>query len=371
MSGRAQRALLRGGSTLVLSVVLCQPLVSAADRPSPDALKAAVEKALPLLASSADQYTQERQCFSCHHQALPAMALAAARKAGFEIDGDGARKQSQFTIEHFQKLKEPLLRGESVAGGPYSAGYALVGLAAGKWQRDETTAGIVTYLERTQEDDGRWRIRTHRPPLEDNDVTATALAIKGLLEYGAPRESTDGEKKPDDADRDEDAPDDLKERVAKSQKWLLEHKPQSTEEAAYRVLGLKWTSADPEKIRAAADELRRLQRDGGGWAQLPDMEPDAYATGQALAALQESGAATEGERTAKALKFVLETQLEDGSWLVQTRSKPIQKYFESGFPHEKSQFISICATSWAVTALSRAYEEATGPIEASDSAGTP
>jgi hypothetical protein len=49
--------------------------------------------------------------------------------------------------------------------------------------------------------------------------------------------------------------------------------------------------------------------------------------------------------------WLLESQLADGSWLVTTRSRPIQVYFESGFPHEKSQFISISATSWATMAL--------------------
>ncbi|MBI1899972.1 MAG: hypothetical protein HYS13_02505 [Planctomycetia bacterium] len=360
MAGAAVRCVLTGGTILVLAILLHASTVLAGDRPSPEALKAAVEKSLRLLQSSAEKYTEQRQCFSCHHQALPAMALAAARKSGFEVNVDEARRRSEFTIAHFQKLKEPLLRGEGVAGGPYSAGYALVGLAADNWDGDETTSTVVAYLKKTQEDDGRWRIRTHRPPLEDNDVTATALALKGLLAYGVPRENAEGEQKADQNDKDCD---DLKERMAQAQKWLIEHKPQSTEEAVYRVLGLKWTSADPEKIGAAADELWRLQRDGGGFAQLPDMQPDAYATGQALAALQDAGQVADDDRTAKALKFLLETQLPDGSWLVETRSKPIQRYFESGFPHEKSQFISICATSWATIAISRSLHVASSAAE--------
>ena len=36
---------------------------------------------------------------------------------------------------------------------------------------------------------------------------------------------------------------------------------------------------------------------------------------------------------------------------VKTRSKPFQVYFESGFPYEKDQWISISATSWATAAL--------------------
>ena len=46
-------------------------------------------------------------------------------------------------------------------------------------------------------------------------------------------------------------------------------------------------------------------------------------------------------------------QKDDGSWLVKTRSKPIQKFFDNGDPHGKNQFISISATSWATAALAK------------------
>ena len=60
---------------------------------------------------------------------------------------------------------------------------------------------------------------------------------------------------------------------------------------------------------------------------------------------------TDSETYTSATAFLLKTQLPDGSWHVATRAKPIQEYFESGFPHEKDQFISIAATAWATMAL--------------------
>jgi hypothetical protein len=53
----------------------------------------------------------------------------------------------------------------------------------------------------------------------------------------------------------------------------------------------------------------------------------------------------------RGVAFLLETQHEDGSWLVKSRARPFQPYFESGFPHGVNQWISICATSWATIAL--------------------
>ena len=50
----------------------------------------------------------------------------------------------------------------------------------------------------------------------------------------------------------------------------------------------------------------------------------------------------------------MRTQIEDGSWFVETRAVPIQAYFESGFPYGVNQWISAAATGWATTALALA-----------------
>jgi hypothetical protein len=56
----------------------------------------------------------------------------------------------------------------------------------------------------------------------------------------------------------------------------------------------------------------------------------------------------------KGVDYLLRTQLADGSWLVISRSFPLQPYKESGFPHGKDQWISAAGTSWASMALSLA-----------------
>jgi squalene cyclase len=82
------------------------------------------------------------------------------------------------------------------------------------------------------------------------------------------------------------------------------------------------------------------------------MNSDAYATGQILVALLKAGAVKDYPGAIKrGIEYLRKTRLDDGSWFVQTRSRPIQVYFESGFPHEKSQFISAAATSWAEWAM--------------------
>ena len=95
-----------------------------------------------------------------------------------------------------------------------------------------------------------------------------------------------------------------------------------------------------------------LQREDGGWAQLPTMAADAYATGEALHALHASGMSATNRVYQRATAYLLRTQLEDGTWFVRSRAFGFQPYFETGFPHGTDQFISASATSWATIALS-------------------
>jgi len=79
---------------------------------------------------------------------------------------------------------------------------------------------------------------------------------------------------------------------------------------------------------------------------------DAYATGQALTALAEAGVLKPTDPVyEKGVRFLLTTQLEDGSWYVRSRAVAIQPYFDGKFPHGKDQFISATATNWATIAL--------------------
>jgi N-acyl-D-amino-acid deacylase len=122
-----------------------------------------------------------------------------------------------------------------------------------------------------------------------------------------------------------------------------------------RLLGLVWGKAPRALIVTAARELASAQRPDGGWAQLPALPSDAYATGQAMVALRESSLfKPESPGFSRGVKYLLGTQEPDGSWHVRGRALPVLPLFESGFPHGRDQWISAAGTSWAVMALSLA-----------------
>lgn len=143
--------------------------------------------------------------------------------------------------------------------------------------------------------------------------------------------------------------------MEKARRWLEATPPKDTEDRAFRLLAMKAATSPEESIRKAVADLVATRRDDGGWSQLDGGQSDAYATGSALVALRWAGdLPTDSPAYRGGLRFLIADQREDGSWFVASRSKPFQTYFESGFPYGKDQFISMAATSWAVTALSLA-----------------
>jgi N-acyl-D-amino-acid deacylase len=322
-------------STLTTTVMIVAPFamlprsIPAKDTPR----HMAVVRAVSLIEKSSATYVDKRDCFSCHHQALTMMAMSRAKLSGIELQPESISSQVQFSLEYFGDRRKRLLKGEGVPGGAYNAGYALTGLAAAGTPPSEVTKALVQYLLKTEHKDGGWRIRPHRPPLEDSHFTATALGIKGITEYAKAAEKA--------------AP------IMRALSWLKATKTKSTEDLSFKLLGFHWSDATLEKQKAAKS-LLALQNANGGWSQMPNMKSDAYATGLVLSALRQSDSLTaESPQRMSGRKWLLDNQEPDGSWRVKTRSKPIQKYFESSFPHGKDQFISISATCWAVMELSQ------------------
>jgi hypothetical protein len=150
--------------------------------------------------------------------------------------------------------------------------------------------------------------------------------------------------------------------VERGCQWLWKVKAETNEEGIFQLLGLHWAGEPAQKLADLAQELRQQQRKDGGWAQLPMLESDAYATGQALYTLAQAVQLPVTDAGwQRGLRFLLERQESDGTWHVARRAFPFQPTMDSDFPHHRDSWISAAATSWAVMALTRALPVGPAP----------
>jgi ankyrin repeat protein len=297
-------------------------------------LKRAAEKGLALVLQSGVRFTEAtaNRCSTCHQQAQPALAFRVGREKHISYDRAAAEGQLSATRRGAERrtglVEQPL-------PVPSIAAWLLIGLDASGHAPDLLTDTIAHSLARIQAANGRWISKAHRPPTDYSDVSSTALALRALTLYTPPTMKAE-----------------FAQRTARAAKWLQAYAPSSTEERAFQLLGLRWAGSAPSRLTHLTDALLHEQRENGGWAQLATLDSDAYATGLALYALHEAGGLqTTHSAYERGLRFLLRTQLGDGSWLVKTRASPVQVAIDNIFSHGTDQWMSTTATSWSAIAL--------------------
>lgn len=315
-------------------------------KPKPAAsAREAVERSIPALQRTGVVFLQKAGCVSCHNNTQTAMTVAAARKQKLPVDDRIARSQLKAVAAYVDTWRERALQGVGIPGDADTISPILMGMAAESYPPDAATDAMAALVRSRQLPDGQWPPFAHRPPLEASAFVCTAQAMRALQVY-APR--------PQRAE--------YQKSVQLAAAWLTKTPPRTNQDRAYQLLGLAWAGGDKAVIRKTAGELIRAQRPDGGWSQIPTLASDAYATGQALVALRDSGAAAVTDPAyQRGVRFLLNSQLEDGSWHVKTRAMPIQPYFQSGFPHGHDQWISASATNWATQALVAVASPDAGP----------
>jgi hypothetical protein len=306
------------------------PLLASAQR---QPISTAVEKAVALLEKQSYTFIRTAGCNSCHSQDLPSAASGLSRDHGLT-----AREIPQLPASMVPP-PERIMDFDVVSVS--SIAWQLYDFGMNHVARNPYTDAVVRYIKAMQTPEGNWlNNESRRPPMNAGDFQAAALAIYSLKQYGPPLEkaSTDAV-------------------IAKAVSWLERAKPSTSQDRAFHLLGLAWGNGSTAAIKDAARALAGLQRPDGGWNQLPGMASDAYATGEALYALNAGGkmALTDAVYQ-KGVNYLMRTQASDGSWHVVTRSIWLQPYFESGFPYGRDQFISTAGTAWAAMALAPAAE---------------
>jgi ankyrin repeat protein len=308
---------------------------------APTETRAAVERAVSLIERTSGSFFANGGCGACHAQMIADIAVSTARKHGARIDGQALAMRSGQAAGLFTAISSNLLLREDGPAVDILL-YSLAAAASAGQSPDRGTDALAFNVAAQQMADGRWHIGgIARPPIEDGDFTRTALGVRGLSAFGPPARA------------------DMPQRVARATEWLRNARPVTTEDRAFRLLGLSWGGAPQPQIQAAARELVSQQRRDGGWSQRHELASDAYATGMVIFALTETGAVARTDAAVqRGVAYLRSTQRADGSWYVRSRSPKFQPYFESGFPHGHDQWISAMATGWATAALSTGLSSA-------------
>jgi len=301
-------------------------------------VREAIERSVPLLQHTDVQFAQKSGCISCHNNTFTAVTVSSARQKQIAVNENIAQSQMKAYGSYIESWRERVLQEVGIPGDADTISYLLVALAAERYTPDAATDAMARFLKNHQKSDGSWIIFAHRPPIEASDIEVTANSMRAMQLYALPTQRAEYDR-----------------AIRLAGDWIAAAKPHNNEDRAFQLLGLGWAKKDQRSIRAAAQTLVAEQRTDGGWAQINSLPSDAYATGQALVALRESGAIAASDPVYKrGVQFLMSTQLPDGSWYVKSRAMRIQPFFESGFPFGRDQFISAAGTNWATQALTSA-----------------
>ena len=241
--------------------------------PGIESIRAAVARALPLLVKAgAEEYPKHRDCFSCHNQAVPALALGLARRHGFAVEAETLRARSPSTP------RPTWARRSTITGRARDSRGASSGPDMPYWHSKPRTGNRTRRRP-------PWHTTCIGPgsaqPLAGT-IPEAPIRVERLHRHGAGaagperlraegRSTTNNDK---DSKPTVDPTTPEAQRRDEALKWLLQTRPRETEDRVFRLWGLKHAGADsqgsrsrgrrPDPHSAARRGLEPARRPGGG-----------------------------------------------------------------------------------------------------------
>ena len=297
-------------------------------------VREAVSKAMASSQGPATRFLANGGCLGCHAQHLNGLAVSAARARGIQADYELETREARATATLRGGIEQQLFQVQDPAAGVDSQQFSLMQMAGSGVAPTLAIDSLVHHIAAMQRKEGDWpNYGSARPPLEDGGFSHTAKGIRALRLYSIPGRRSE-----------------FDDRVARAADWLEKAEPRTMEDRTMQLLGIAWAGRKAPSNRV--QELVAKQGPDGGWGQTDNLPADAYATGEALWALHESGMPVSDSVYRTGIDYLLRTQHEDGTWHVVTRAFSFQPYFQSGFPYDHDQWISQAGTAMATIALS-------------------
>jgi hypothetical protein len=297
--------------------------------------RAAAQLGLDWLQQAAVEWQNEHRCFGCHVQAQVLMGLAVATKHQYSVSGEAFSILEQGTREYQDK------EGSWFGGAISATQFGAMGLT----QVDETH-GVnedrdflrgVDFLVARQPQDGGMVVDRDEVPIVQGRFMTSANSLVALMRA---HETTKNAKYRTAADR--------------ALAWVAANRPETTQDKVFKVLALSHFGTPQQKrlMAPVLDQLITEQQPDGGWKErVAGKGSNAFATGQVLYALKETGASTRSPVFARGVRYLLETQVhdthlkDDGTWPATNT--------------DTARPSNFAPTMWAVIALTGAYGRAT------------
>ena len=378
------------------------------EKPSTTAARRAIERGLPFLERDGVAWMNQKGCVSCHHVPFLLWSHNEARARGVDVDVKKLAKWTdwswqfsrtkrawyRFTSESLSDSSdntvpaETLTKLKPVVNKPFATesdllaelGKALTGqeldehkatlvnratrprependgggldtltqLLLGRAhdaddeKSDAFAADMRDLIERWQQSDGSWRAAgqlpaQNRPRAETNAVTTmwTIVALATLEQPEAP---------PDNA-------------IKQAMNFLTRVKPEAiSNESLIGALLVERRFGRGDRAGRLLKELLNRQNPDGGWAWRQGGDSDAFATGQALYALSESGLSLDAAAIQRGRDLLIQSQTPDGSWSVPSRA--ISSATSDARLTKLAPIYRYWGTAWATIGLSRTLPDA-------------
>lgn len=324
-----------------VAVVLVASVAPSADAADPAPLDVAITRGLDFLRTDAIAWKAEHGCASCHHASLAVWAFREAKARGRAVDEALLQElDGMMSSVGDGRFNHPRPEGKPKAFNSKALYFSLA-LAQNPdpaATMHDGTKLLLGTVKSDQADDGSWTAwpETRPPIFPQSDECITALAVLTLL--------------PAANAGDADALSARDRGVA----WLAAH-PTDDDPQSLALRVIVWRRLDRPAVESQpwVERIRSRQNADGGWSQAADMPSDAWATGQALYALAESGAAADDSAIVRGREFLIATQRADGGWPMTSRPiKPGGEGAKSLVP------ITGAGSAWGVLGLVKSSGQA-------------
>lgn len=284
-------------------------------------------RALGFLSKEVAQWPAENKCFSCHNNGDAVRALYRAASMQYPVVRASVAETTEFLANPSQ-WKENGVDADfsdkqlaSIQFGNALAEACATGFVQGPKPLIEAAKLIVEF----QQPEGYWSVADQGivgSPAAYGRALATVTSVRILRQADSAR---------------------FEGPIARADQWLRKVKPKSILDAAAVLHGL----ADANDA-AAVDQRRRCltmieagQGRDGGWGPFEISPAEPFDTAIVLLALAKLPATPERDKMLRGgRQFLVESQLDDGSWLETTRPAGGQSYAQR-----------ISTTGWAALAL--------------------